>query len=49
MPINTYRSSKPDAWTCPRPVQDASMRYRTHGPVRPMQEPGFFARLFGRR
>ena len=31
----TRHSSRPDHWTMPRPVQDASMRYRTHGPIRP--------------
>jgi hypothetical protein len=44
-----YRSSKPDQWVMPRPYQDASLRYRTHGPVQPMEYPrGFWARLFGR-
>jgi hypothetical protein len=32
----------------PRPHQDASLRYIKHGPVQPMEQPGFFARLFGR-
>ena len=41
-----YRSSKPDKWTMPRPYQDASLRYRAHGPILPMEpRPGFFARL----
>jgi hypothetical protein len=43
-----YRSSRPDVWVMPRPHQDPSLRYQTHGPIRPMEEPGFFARLFGR-
>jgi hypothetical protein len=43
-----YRSSRPDPWTMPRPYQDASTRYRAHGPIKPMEEPGFWARLFGR-
>ena len=43
-----YKSSKPDPWTMPRPHQDASLRYRTHGPIQPMENPGFFARLFAR-
>ena len=42
-----YKSSKPDQWTLPRPHQDASLRYRTHGPIRPMDRPGLVARLFG--
>lgn len=44
----SYRSSRPDRWAVPRPYRDASLRYMTHGPIRPMEEPGFFARLFGR-
>lgn len=32
----------------PRRPQDASLRYLIHGPIRPMVEPGFLARLFGR-
>jgi hypothetical protein len=43
-----YRSSPPDQWTMPRPYQDASLRFIKHGPVRPMEEPGLLARLFGR-
>lgn len=43
-----YHSSRPDHWTSPRPVQDASARLRTHGPVQPMEQPGFFARLLGK-
>ena len=48
----SYRSSRPDGWTMPRPYQDASLRYLRHGPIQPMEEPegpGFFARLFSRR
>jgi hypothetical protein len=44
----SYRSSTPDRWTMPRPHRDASLRYQMHGKVLPMQEPGFFARWFGR-
>ena len=45
-----YRSSKPDAWIMPRPYQDASLRFRTHGRILPMEEEtrGFLARLLGR-
>jgi hypothetical protein len=43
-----YKSSKPDAWTMPRPYQDATLRHIKHGPIQPMERPGFFARLFGR-
>ena len=45
----TFRSSTPDRWVQPRPHRDASQRYMTHGPILPMDEPGFFARLFGAR
>lgn len=44
----TYRSSRPDRWTMPRPYQDASLRFRTHGPIQPMERPGFWSRVFGR-
>ncbi|MCB2050738.1 MAG: hypothetical protein KDE63_04835 [Novosphingobium sp.] len=43
----TYRSSRPDSWTMPRPYSDASLRFRKHGPIEPMDKPGFLARLFG--
>ena len=43
-----FRSSRPDAWTMPRAYQDASLRYMKHGPILPMEEPGFLARLFRR-
>lgn len=42
-----YNSSRPDTWVMPRPHRDASLRYMMHGPVRPMQEPTWLARLFG--
>ena len=45
----SYRSSRPDAWTQPRAYRDASIRYMTHGPVQPMEEPSLLQRLFGRR
>ena len=44
----TYRSSRPDGWIQPRPHQDPTLRYMRHGRILPMEEPGFFARLFGR-
>lgn len=31
----------------PQPM-DANIRHMMHGPIRPMEEPGFFARLFRR-
>lgn len=45
----TFRSSRPDHWVSPRPYSDASLRYRKHGPVLPMDEPGLLSRLFGWR
>ena len=46
----SFRSSRPDNWVQPRPYTDPSQRYMRHGPILPMdEEPGFFARLFGRR
>ena len=44
-----YRSSQPDAWTRLRPRRDPSQRYMTHGPILPMEQPGFWRRLFGAR
>jgi hypothetical protein len=44
----SFRSSRPDPWVQPRPHQDASLRYLKHGPIQPMEEPGFLTRLFGR-
>ena len=45
----SFRSSRPDTWTQPRPYRDPSLRYMQHGPIQPMEEPGFLTRLFGRR
>jgi len=44
----SFRSSRPDGWTSPRPHRDPSQRFLAHGPILPMEEPGFLARLFGR-
>ena len=49
MASQSFHSSRPDRWTMPRPYRDASLRYRKHGPIQPMEEPGFLARLFGAR
>ena len=43
----SFRSSRPDRWLQPKPYSDTSLRYRMHGRIQPMEEPGFFARLFG--
>ncbi|MEN7537760.1 hypothetical protein [Aurantiacibacter flavus] len=40
-----YTSSRPDAWTSPRPHRDASLRYAAHGPIRSMYEPTLLERL----
>ena len=45
----SFRSSRPDSWVHPRAYSDASMRYMTHGPILPMEQPSFFQRVFGRR
>jgi hypothetical protein len=43
----TFRSSRPDQWVEPRPYCDATLRRHIHGPIVPMERPGFIARLFG--
>lgn len=43
-----YRSIRPDSWAMPRPHQDESLRRKKHGRIRPMEEPGWLARLFDR-
>ena len=42
----SMHQSLPDRWAKPRPILDPSMRRKVHGPIRPMEEPGFFERLF---
>jgi hypothetical protein len=45
----TFRSSRPDSWTAPRPYSDPNLRMLKYGPIRPMDEDrGFFRRLFSR-
>ncbi len=44
-----FRSSRPDKWSAPRPQSDPVFRHMSHGKILPMEEPGFFARLFRRR
>lgn len=34
--IGSYRSSRPDHWTVPRPHSDASQRLQKHGPIQPL-------------
>jgi hypothetical protein len=43
----TFRSSRPDCWTSPRPYSDASLRRRAHGPIQPMERPSLWQRLLG--
>ena len=45
----SFRSSRPDGWTLPRPHRDASLRFRANGPIQPMTQPGIIARLLGAR
>ena len=45
----SYRSSQPDVRIKPRPNRDASQRFMTYGPILPMEQPGFWQRLFGKR
>ncbi len=44
----SFRSSRPDGWTVPRPHRDASLRFRAHGPIQPMNQPSLLARLLGK-
>ena len=32
----------------PRAHRDATQRFMKHGPIQPMEQPGFLERLFGR-
>lgn len=44
----TFRSSRPDHWTQPRPFTDASLRYMAYGPIQPLQrQGGFLSRMLG--
>ena len=45
----SFRSSRPDGWTVPRPHRDASLRFRAHGPIQPMTQRSLIARLLGVR
>ncbi|QQN73263.1 hypothetical protein [Croceicoccus sp. YJ47] len=42
----SFRSSAPDKWTQPRPFSDPSLRFAKFGAIQPMEEPGFWERLF---
>ena len=43
------RTSRPDAWSGTRPHRDASQRLMIYGKLMPMEQPGFWQRLFGMR
>ena len=43
-----YSSSRPHQSVVPRPSQDASLRYRAYGALRPMDKPSFLERIFGK-
>ncbi len=47
MSAYTFRSSKPDHWTSPRPFRDPTLRLMHHGRVQPMEQhrSGLLARL----
>lgn len=46
----SFHSSRPDAWSSPRPVSNPLLRRKHYGPIRPMErEPGFLARLLSAR
>lgn len=47
--VSSIIHTSPPCYGIPRKPQDASRRFHIHGRVLPMHEPGFFARLLGRR
>jgi hypothetical protein len=46
LPYHRTGNAKP--WRFDTRPQDASLRYKWHGPIVPLDPPGFFAKLFGR-
>jgi hypothetical protein len=40
MSLGCFRSSRPDAWSVPRPYSDPNLRLMKHGPIRPMEDEG---------
>ena len=44
-----FHSSRIDSWTASRFQNDPASRPMVHTKILPMEEPGFFARLFRRR
>jgi hypothetical protein len=47
MPSQRYSCSRPDNWSLPRQAMDPCTRRKVYGPIRPMEAPGLFERLFG--
>ncbi|HEX7712027.1 MAG TPA: hypothetical protein VF418_13935 [Sphingomonadaceae bacterium] len=47
MPSQRYSCSRPDNWSLPRQVMDPCTRRKVYGPIRPMESPGLFERIFG--
>lgn len=47
MTAATFRTSRPDSWTQPRPFSDANTRRHIHGPLLPMDDtaPSLWRRL----
>jgi hypothetical protein len=43
----SFRTSRPDHWSSPRPTSDPSLRAMAYGPVRSMNEPSWFEKLLG--
>lgn len=44
----SFRSSRPDAWSSPRPYSDPTLRAMAYGKVQPMHQPTWLERLLGR-
>lgn len=43
----SFRTSRPDGWTVPKAAHDSGLRRQVYGRIQPMEQPGFWARLFG--
>lgn len=48
MSTRSYHSSRPDRWISPRPSSNPCLRAQAYGKIRPMEEPSWLERLFGR-
>ena len=44
-----FRTSRLHDPVAPKPPLDAHQRYRTYGPIQPMDSPSFLERIFGKR